>query len=245
MTDVTAPGGGSQGLATEIDAELRARARPERAEQEKAYLKSSLEHYGTSMPAIRGAVRSVVGRAALGHDDVVALVEELWALPVHERRQAAVEVLEFYQARLVAGDMPLLERLLRESRTWALVDGLAASVVGPLVEREPEAAAVLDRWARDEDFWIRRSAMLALLLALRRGEGDFARFTRYADAMLEEKEFFIRKAIGWILRDTARKRPDMVFEWLLPRAARASGVTIREAVKPLSEERRAAVLAAR
>ena len=52
--------------------------------------------------------------------------------------------------------------------------------------------------------------------------------------MLDEREFFIRKAIGWMLRDTGRKRPDLVYEWLLPSAARASGVTIREAVKPLS-----------
>jgi len=52
--------------------------------------------------------------------------------------------------------------------------------------------------------------------------------------MLEEKEFFIRKAIGWVLRDTGRKRPDLVYAWLLPRAGRASGVTLTEAVKPLS-----------
>jgi 3-methyladenine DNA glycosylase AlkD len=84
-----------------------------------------------------------------------------------------------------------------------------------------------------------------LLIALRKGKGDFERFSRYADAMLDEKEFFIRKAIGWVLRDTARKRPDMVYEWLLPRAARASGVTLREAIKPLSDEQRATVLAAR
>ena len=105
--------------------------------------------------------------------------------------------------------------------------------------------AQLDRWAEDDDFWLRRSALLALLEALRRGGGDFPRFSRYADLMLEEKEFFIRKAIGWVLRDTARKRPDMVYEWLLPRAARASGVTLREAVKPLTDQQRGAVFAAR
>ncbi len=62
--------------------------------------------------------------------------------------------------------------------------------------------------------------------------------------MLEEKEFFVRKAIGWVLRETAKRRPAIVYEWLLPRAARASGVTLREAVKPLSDEQRAAILAA-
>ena len=105
--------------------------------------------------------------------------------------------------------------------------------------------AVLDRWASDDDFWIRRSALLALLIPLRTGGGDFDRFGRYADAMLDETEFFIRKAIGWVLRDTSRKRPDMVYEWLLPRAARCSGVTIREAVKYLPPDQRAAILAAR
>jgi 3-methyladenine DNA glycosylase AlkD len=91
--------------------------------------------------------------------------------------------------------------------------------------------------ASDEDFWVRRSALLALLVPLRRGEGDFARFGRYAEAMLEEHEFFVRKAIGWVLRDTATKRPDLVYAWLEPRAGRASSVTVREAVKHLSDER--------
>ena len=77
--------------------------------------------------------------------------------------------------------------------------------------------------------------MLALLIGLRHGEGDFQRFSLYVDDMLDEKEFFIRKAIGWVLRETAKKRPAMVYEWLLPRAGRASKVTLREAVKPLSE----------
>jgi 3-methyladenine DNA glycosylase AlkD len=233
-------------LADRIDADLRATARPDRAAGEKAYLKSELEHYGVSVPAIRSVATEVhEAHPDLGRNDLLALVTALWAAPVHERRMAAVELLTVYGDRLATDDMTLLEHLLREARTWAIVDGLAASVVGPLVEREPGAADVLDRWADDGDFWIRRSALLALLVPLRRGEGDFARFCRYADAMLDEKEFFVRKAIGWVLRDTARKRPTMVYEWLLPRAARASGVTAREAVKYLSDDQRAAILAAR
>ena len=233
-------------VVTEIDRELRARSTPERAQQEQRYLKSTLEHYGTTVPEIRSVAKTVRRQhAELDHDDLVTLVGALWAAPVHERRTVTVELLVLYVDRLRPTDMALLERLLRESRIWALVDALAASVVGGLIERDPTSVATLDRWATDDDFWIRRSALLALLIALRKGEGDFERFSRYADAMLDEKEFFIRKAIGWVLRDTARKRPDMVYEWLLPRAARASGVTLREAVKPLSDEQRATVFAAR
>jgi 3-methyladenine DNA glycosylase AlkD len=63
--------------------------------------------------------------------------------------------------------------------------------------------------------------------------------------MLDEKEFFVRKAIGWVLRDTSRRRPELVYEWLLPRAARAPGVTLREAVKYLSKSQRDEILAVR
>jgi 3-methyladenine DNA glycosylase AlkD len=181
----------------------------------------------------------------LTHDGLLRLVDALWAAPVHERRIAAIELLAIYHERLDSQDIVFLERLLRESHTWALVDPLAASVTGRLAEHHQQVGVVLDRWAEDHDFWIRRAALLTLLGPLRRGEGDFERFGKYADAMLGDTEFFIRKAIGWVLRDTAKKRPDLVFAWLLPRAARASAVTIREAVKPLAESQRSAVIAAR
>ena len=233
-------------LVREIDEELRGLGDPDRALHEKAYLKSELAHYGASVPAIRAVAKGVVSRhRTLSHDEVITLATALWAAPIHERRMTAIELLDLYGDRLEPGDAPVIERMLREARTWALVDGLAANVVGPLADRHLELGAVLDRWAGDSDFWIRRSALLALLGALRRGDGDFDRFSRYADAMLEEREFFIRKAIGWVLRDTAKRRPDLVYHWMLPRASRASGVTIREAVKPLSEQQRDAILAAR
>ena len=232
-------------IAGDIEADLAAAGDPKRAEQEQRYLKSDLRHFGASVPATRKIVKAVLAaQPQLGHGELVRTVEALWARPVHECRAAAVELLDLRADLLVPEDIALIERMLRESRTWALVDGLAASVAGPLVERFPELAARLDAWAADEDFWIRRSALLALLLPLRAGGGDFDRFGRYASGMLAEREFFIRKAIGWVLRDTSRKRPDLVFEWLLPRAASASGVTVREAVKYLAAEQRDAILTA-
>lgn len=226
---------------------LQDEADPARAVQERAYLKSDLEHLGVRVPATRAIVKRVLPlRPPADHDLVVEVAAALWAEPVHERRVAACQVLELHEPVLGVEDLPLLERLLREARTWALVDVIAPNVVGPMFERDPGGIGpVLDRWNTDDDFWVRRASVLALLRPLRAGEGDWPRFTRYADALWLETEFFIRKALGWILRDTAKRRPDLVFDWLLPRAATASGVTIREAVKPLSEEQRAAIAAAR
>jgi len=209
--------------AADLEGVLRALGTPERAASEKAYLKSDLEFAGVAVPAMRTAIASwSAERGGLTHDRLVAIVRALWASPLYESRQSAVLLLERKTRLLALADTELVEYLLRHSGTWALVDGLAAIVAGDLAERFAEMTATLDRWAVDPDFWIRRSAMLALLGPLRRGEGDFERFAGYADAMLEEKEFFIRKAIGWVLRETAKRRPELVAAWLAPRVHRAS-----------------------
>ena len=217
-----------------IEAALTAVARPERAVEQKRYLKSDLDFLGATMGQIRAVIKeAVTGLPALDHDELVALVEALWSAPLFERRMAASIALGLHSGMLTTDDLPLVERLLRESRTWALVDGLAVDVVGSMLAAdETRTTAVLDRWAPDPDFWIRRSALLAWLRPLRAG-APLERFLAYADAMLDEKEFFIRKAIGWVLREVGKRRPQEVAAWLGPRAHRSSGVTMREATKYL------------
>jgi 3-methyladenine DNA glycosylase AlkD len=237
---------GADAEADAITAGLRAAGRPERAAGEKAYLKSDLDFFGVGVPATRAMVRAWCrAHPDLGHDPLTTLAARLWARPVFECRMAAQMLLIQNPALLGPADVPQLEQILREARTWALVDALTCDLMGPLVERHPELTATLDRWATDDDFWIRRSALLSLLLPLRRGAGDFERFSRYADQMLGEKEFFIRKAIGWVLRETAKKRPTLVAAWLEPRITHLSGVTLREALKPLPAGTRASLLARR
>jgi 3-methyladenine DNA glycosylase AlkD len=235
----------AQDEAAAMERALREAGTPQRAASERAYLKSTLEFTGTTVPVIRAQLRAWRrDRPALRREDLVAVVTALWSRPVFECRLAATLLLAGDERLLTAQDASLLERLLRESGTWALVDPLAIDVVGPLLVRYSSLTEMLDRWAVDGDFWLRRSALLALLKPLRRGEGDFDRFGRYADQMLTEREFFIRKAIGWVLRETGKRRPDVVAAWLAPRARLASGVTVREAVKPLSPAQRDELLAA-
>jgi 3-methyladenine DNA glycosylase AlkD len=231
--------------AKELERTLRQLGTAERAYSEKAYLKIDLEFAGVSVPRIRSAVTQWCRDCGeLTHDRLTAAASALWTSDLFESRLAAEILLERKAKLLEAGDIALIEHLLRNCGTWALVDGLACNVAGELAERcEAEIAPVLDGWANDPDFWIRRSALLALLRPLRRGQGDFDRFATYADAMLEEREFFIRKAIGWVLRETAKRRPELVAAWLAPRVHRASGVTVREAVKPLPGPVREVLLA--
>ncbi len=226
---------------------LRSEATPERAAKEQAYLKMEMAFLGATVPATRKAVVALHREQPdLSHPQVIGLVEALWGREIFELRMAAVDVLDLDIDRLTPDDAPLLERLIRGSGTWALVDGLAASVTGALVDRFPDGMdATLTRWAGDPDFWLRRAALLGHLYGLRRGRGDFEGFAALADPMLGEREFFIRKAIGWVLRETGKKRPELVVAWLEPRVVRAAGLTVREAVKYLPESDRDRLLAAR
>jgi 3-methyladenine DNA glycosylase AlkD len=224
-----------------IEREIRAAASPGRAASAQNYLKSSLEFSGTAVPDVRAIVTGWRrSHPDLTRERLTQLAAALWNGPIFECRLAAVILLTDRRRLLAAGDAALVERFLRTAGTWALVDGLAADVMGSLVERFPELLDVLDGWATDDNFWIRRSAILALLVPLRRGElGNWDRFAGYADAMIAEPEFFIRKAIGWVLRETGKKHPDLVARWLQPRLHRISGVTLREAVRWLPDEQRA------
>jgi 3-methyladenine DNA glycosylase AlkD len=222
-------------LARAIETELRRTGSPERAAGEKRYLKSDMDFLGATLADIRRVARQAARDRALDREGAVRLIEELWSVPTFERRMASALILELHADELRSEDLRLIERLIRESRTWALVDVLSGDVVGEM-GLHLRIRRTMDRWARDDDFWVRRSSLLAELTPLKHG-APFEPFARRADAMLEETEFFIRKAIGWVLRETSKTRPEEVYRWIAPRTHRASGVTMREAVKYLGAAR--------
>ena len=218
-----------------VDGLLRPFGTMERAEREKRYLRSDLEFIGVTVPDLRRVVKGAVkGYPGLDRQAAVAWAVALWREPVHERRMAAVEVLRLARKHLRADDLATVEALIREARTWALVDFLAGDIAGPIALREPlQAWPRIDGWAGDADFWVRRSALLSLLPGIRAGRPDLARLERYATPMLGEKEFFIRKAIGWVLREISTRDPAWVAAWTAAHAGEMSGVTFREAVRRL------------
>ncbi|MFC5749084.1 DNA alkylation repair protein [Actinomadura rugatobispora] len=231
-----------------IVAELREQGARDRAEYEKRYLKSDFVHFGVPVPAIRKTARSAV-RTRPARADLLALAASLWGetdggRPVHEARVAAIEVLVRRVDVLEPGDLTVAESMIRDSGSWVYVDILAEKVVGALVVRFPDLAAVLDAWAGDPYPWIRRTALLALLPGVRAGHPDLDRVSRYGDALIEETGFFIRKALGWVLRELSKKDPAWVRDWVEPRTGRISGVTLREAVRHLPEDDAAPLLAA-
>ena len=228
-------------LVEELERDLRAIGDVERARGAKAYLKSDLEFIGVAATPLREVARYFLDRHP-GYDRfwLTELVRLLWDRPVFELKAVAVAVLERNVRMLEVTDLELVELFLRRSYTWALVDWLCTKVAAPLVEREPAATEpTLRRWSTDDDFWIRRASMLAQLPGLRAGGGDFELFAALASSMVGEKEFFIRKAIGWVLRDVSKKRPGLTYSFLIEHIEKVAGLTFREGSKYLPEEQRA------
>jgi 3-methyladenine DNA glycosylase AlkD len=222
------------GAARELRQRLEAHANPARAAQEQRYLKSELVFLGTGMPTIRSTAKHFVReRPELSRGAVLALADQLWQTDVHELRAVAVALLELRSSELQVADLPQLIVHVRAAKTWALVDWLAIKVIGALVVREPRAQRQLDVWARDEDFWVRRTALLGWHDALLAGRGDFDHFARLARPMLGESEFFIRKAIGWVLRSTAKRTPERTYDFVAKHATQLSGLSFREATRNL------------
>ncbi|MCU1277888.1 MAG: alkylation repair enzyme [bacterium] len=209
---------------------------PERARYERAYMKSALKFHGVDAATVRAACAELCRAHTLDHGALVGAVDALYATDWFDLHSAAVGLLERRLSLLVLGDAAWLIGLVRRSACWAHVDWIATNIVPRTLP--PKPGKLLRAWARDDDFWVRRTALLAQLVALRGGGGDFALFGELAVPMLDEKEFFIRKAIGWVLRDTSKRRPELVRDFVAKHGAQMSGLTLREATRRLPERMR-------
>lgn len=194
-------------LAARIREELRDLADPHRAPAQQAYMKSAMPFLGVRVPD----ARSVAKRAAKGRDAVALRTASraLWDQAAYrEERYAAMALLGMRPLRGDESLIPIVEHMVRTGRWWDFTDELAHRLADLHDARPVEAAALVRRWARDDDFWIRRIAILSQLG--RRGRVDPLVLAETIGPNLDDPEFFIRKAIGWALREYARVAPDWV-----------------------------------
>ena len=206
-----------------------------KAQGMKAYLLNQFEFLGLAAPVRRAAVKEIGKVKLQSSAELLATAELLWQKPEREYRYTAVDLLRQHSAQLNVNDLPALQALLLQDAWWETVDGLSAviaEVMHAAVQQKPNAAATMDVWLKHPSHWVRRSAMLHQLGW--RLDTDTTRLFGYATQLADEKEFFIRKAIGWALRDYARWNPQAVTEFLVAHRARLSSLTLREAAKHLT-----------
>jgi 3-methyladenine DNA glycosylase AlkD len=224
--------------------QLQAQADPTRAEGEKRYLKSDLKFYGLSVPRLEKLIKAwLKEHADTPIDELVTLAEKLWESDYHEEKSLAVFMLVHRAKKLTLAHMPFIEKMMHEVNTWAHLDEIAVHIVGNMIETDPKTLDYLTGWAKSDNFWVRRTAILAQVLQFRRGEGNFELFAQIAAPMFQEgsgwskeERFFIRKAIGWALRELAPKQPKLVYNFVQQYKDVMSGLTFREATRKLPSQ---------
>jgi len=222
---------------------LKEKANPERAVNEKAYLKSPYKFFGVSVPITEKIARDFK-RAHMGASSefIIELVKRLWDSEYHDEKRLGLRILQCYPGYLGLSAMPMLEDMLKQATGWDFVDNISIHLVGTILEKDKRAFTYLKKWGRSGNFWIRRASLISQVLLFRKGIGDNRLFFRLAEDMIGEKEFFIRKAIGWALREMSKTDPDSVFDFLIKIKDRASSLTLREGSKRLPEKMKEMVL---
>ena len=163
--------------------------------------------------------------------EVVAMAYDLRAQPEGEFDYVAGDLLRANQDRLGPEHLADIERFVTTDSWWDTVDALASPTVGTIVRNHPSVATAMDGWIEADDIWLAR---VAILHQLHFGEHtDAGRLFGYALCRADDREFFIRKAIGWALRQYARTDPDAVRAFVMQHAADLSPLTLSEATKHL------------
>jgi 3-methyladenine DNA glycosylase AlkD len=207
-------------------------ADPARAAAMAAYMKTEQPFYGVAAPHVhaisREARRCFLLASRTGYEKNVLA---LWRQPQREARYVAIEYAK-QRAFLLPESIPLYERMIREGAWWDFVDDISANLVGQVLLHHRQAVRpVLERWIADPDLWVRRAALLAQLRHKR--ETDAEQLFEHCLKCAAEREFFIRKAIGWALREYSKTDANAVKAFLRKNRTALSPVSLREGAKHL------------
>ena len=223
-------------LVTAVRSALAEAGDPERAAGQQAYMKSEMPFHGVTSAELSKLLRPLLAAYAppdrASHE---ATVRALWDEATHrEERYAATALARHRAARpwLDPDALDLHRHLVVTGAWWDHVDVVAAHLVGEVLRGHRSAVTpVMRRWADDDDLWVRRTAVLCQLP--HKGETDVALLRDVVEANVEDPSFWLRKAIGWALREYAKTDPNWVRAEVDRLGVRLSGLSRREALKHL------------
>ncbi|WP_053142225.1 DNA alkylation repair protein [Streptomyces ambofaciens] len=207
-----------------------AAADPGRAVSRRAYMRDVAPFLGLTSPDRRALSRTVLaGMPRPDERDLAAIALRCWRLPEREYPYFAVDLLRRHVTKCSSGLLPVVRHLLTTVPWWDTVDPLSAHVVGGLVAADRGLTAETDAWIEDADPWLVRAA---LLHQLRYGQGtDTGRLFGYCLRRGGHEDFFVRKAVGWCLREYARTDPDAVRAFVAENGRRLAPLSVREALR--------------
>ena len=235
--DLRSAGTEGRALVDDLRAQLARAADPDRAEGMRRYLKSELPCYGVYTPEMKQIWRRVIPEHPLpDRGSYEATVRVLWDGATHrEDRYAALAVTDhrLYRAYQDPAALPLYDHLVVTGAWWDLVDVVATRRLGRIRRAFPDDLdPVMRTWADDPDLWRRRTAVICQVGG--KDHTDTGLLVDVLEPNLDRSEFFLRKAVGWALRDYSWTDPEWVRAYVASHTDRLSSLSRREAVKRLA-----------
>ena len=223
-----------------VRAELRAVGDPARAAKQQVYLKSAMPHRGLSSPELKALLRPILkayrpADRQQWEDDVRRLWDDA---AFREERYAALAIARHTPARVWRDTdcLELCRHLVTTGAWWDLVDDVATHVVRDALDTDPAVVApALRGWAEDDDPWLRRTSVIAQVGRHGRVDRDLLRAV--IEPNLDDTSFWLRKAIGWALRDLSGTDPDWVRAFVAEHQDRLSALSRREALRRVEAQR--------
>jgi 3-methyladenine DNA glycosylase AlkD len=199
-----------------------------------AYMKTEMPFYGVQNSARKAILRSLVREFPAESFDVYeSHVRALWAEPHREEKYLAIGYARAWRDFIRIESVPLYRDLIVEGAWWDFVDELATQLIGKvLFDNRTIVEPTIREWMDSEDLWLRR---VSIICQLRHKEAtDTSLLSDACLANVRDKDFFIRKAIGWALREYAKTNPDWVRRFVTDHGAAMAPLSVREATKHLS-----------
>ena len=220
-------------LATALRSALAAAADPERAPRMQAYMKSEMPYRGITSPDMRGICKRIFAEHPISScDEWRSTVLELWRdAKFREERYAAIELMAHRRHRdcRTPDVLPVYEEMIVDGAWWDYVDEVAHHVGNLLRAHPDQMRQVMREWSTDKDLWKRRVSIICQISFKK--DTDLDLLYSNIEPNLADRNFFIRKAIGWALRSYAWTNPQEVERYVAANESRLSGLSRREALK--------------
>ena len=204
-------------------------ANGEQAGLMSAYMRNNFPFLGIRSPLRKQLLRQIFAEFEMPQGaQLLVETEALYNMPEREFQYASIAILDKGKKQLGTSDLDFCESLITHKSWWDSIDAIAPSIVGTIVLKDRKTCEeVMRRWSVSENMWLNRSAILHQLKY--KSETNEQLLYEIIRMHLESKEFFIQKAIGWVLREYAKTNPGNVL--LFVNSTELKPLSRREALK--------------
>ncbi len=200
------------------------------AESQQAYMLHQFSYFGIPTPLRRSLQKQIFKEYKINsYDQLISIIGAMWHHEKRELHYAAMELAYHYRALWQPDILSHFKKMIETNSWWDTVDYIASKLVGTLLLQHSNLIDYMDRWITDSNKWVRRSALIFQLSY--KQKTDTHRLFSYCEQQLHDTDFFIRKAIGWALRQYSKTDPTIVKKFVEKHHATMSRVTYNEAVK--------------